>query len=75
MESEYRLAKSCLLGPVSQEDYDIKISPVRQGRSKFLEAARLALGLREPFGTGDFDSSWSKLHISLDISPEEQEEA
>jgi hypothetical protein len=76
IESEYWLAKSCLYETISQENYNVKISPVRQGRSQFLEAARLALGLREPSGTGGFDSnaSWSKLRISLDMSSGEQEE-
>jgi hypothetical protein len=77
LESEYLLAKSCLLEVVSPEDYDVKINLVRQGRSQFLESARVALSLREPSGTGEFDTiaSWNKLRFSLGIGSGEQEEA
>lgn len=76
IDSEYWLAESCLLESLSQDDLDTKINAVRQSRSQFLESARLALGLREPSGTGDFDSntSWGKLRTALNITAAEQKE-
>jgi hypothetical protein len=77
MESEYRLAESCLQEPFVQGDFDTRVNSVRQGRSRFLESARLALGLREATGTGDFDSniSWSTLRARSNISGVEQRDS
>jgi hypothetical protein len=69
LEAEYDLAAHCFLEVIQSDVYCKLRGCVNQSRGRFIEAARLALGLRKIAGTGSFDKgpgpSWTTLRGRL----------
>jgi hypothetical protein len=65
MDSEHALAEPCFMESLPIDSSADLIERVRQGRTRFLQSARSALGLRVTAGTGDFGEtvSWRELRI------------
>jgi hypothetical protein len=65
LETEYRLAEHCCRDTIQSDTYYVLFNSTRQGRTRFIEAARSALGLRKITGTGSFDHGPGPSWITL----------
>jgi hypothetical protein len=69
LEVEYDLAAHCFLEVIQSDAYNELRGVVNQSRARFIEAARLGLGIREITGTSSFDKgpgpSWTTLRGRL----------